>query len=443
MERHLFWKLLLVFFIPIYLWSEKAMNGPSLEEQLLSNPISLEIQETNFAVKHAATFSDESVDLIKQSNLSLVTNPYVKDQIDYFLNKKRDFFESSLKRAETYIVEMKSIFREYQLPEELAYLPLIESGFKPYAVSYQGARGMWQFMPGTSRWMGMKMDTWVDERYDPIAACHYAARFLKYLYEKFQDWNLALAAYNYGGVNVKKAIYRAKTADFYELVKKRALPYETRTYVPRFIATIYLIKNKERYSIPFDETKSEYTYYTLPFMCTVSLFTNYAKIDKNEFKKLNPGLRTEFIPKKTQNYSLRIPLAAIENVEKNLSKMKEKSFDHYLTYTIQSGDSLSVISERYGINLDIIKSVNNIRNVHRIWIGQKIFIPLITTGGKTTVKTTDKESSKYFFYIVKAGETISHIAYKFGIPADTIIKWNQISNPKLIQVGQKIKLYRN
>ncbi|MBP7553952.1 MAG: lytic transglycosylase domain-containing protein, partial [Spirochaetes bacterium] len=216
---------------------------------------------------------DVSDDIVvdKMSVFPMEINSYVEKYVDYFLTTKINFLKMSLKNAEPYIKEMKAIFIENGLPEELAYLPLIESGFVNHAFSRAKAVGMWQFIPDTGRWLGMQMNMWVDERRDPIISAGYAARYLKFLYEKFDDWYLALAAYNHGGFNVKKGLKKIKTRNYYDLVKYKAIPAETQSYVPSFVAGLYIIKNISAYDIDYKEEDGNLGYCKLPFMAPANL----------------------------------------------------------------------------------------------------------------------------------------------------------------------------
>ena len=454
MERYLFWKLFLIlhFFAVVFSTKaeEKIQTNLSLEEFfLLYGREGLEKKQgkkikTNENINDliAAPLASGELNNSLQTNLPIIINDYVREQIKYLSVKKRKFLIDSLKRAEPYTHEMKNIFIKYNLPPELAYLPVIESGFKNHAVSYKGAAGMWQFMPGTARWIGLKMNSWYDQRYDPIAACEHAAKYLKFLYETFDDWYLALSAYNYGGRNLKKSMARAKSSEYYDLIKKKTIPLETQHYVPRFIATLIIINNLEQYGLEFLEDQTEYAYFTLPFMSPAHLVAKYSSLSEKQLYTYNPSLRTAFIPHPDYGYKLRLPGENYSRLKQNLEQLKKQSYNNYIEYYVKSGDNLSTIAENYGIPVKIIMSVNRIRNSNRIWAGQKIYIPY--TNKKTAVSTrqpVSDNSKKVVSYKVKAGETISHIALKFGISADTIIRLNNITNPAFIKAGQIIKVY--
>lgn len=327
----------------------------------------------------AEVFDDVSDDFVvdKMSVFPMEINSYVEKYVEYFLTTKISFLKRSLKNAEPYIKEMKSIFIENGLPEELAYLPLIESGFVNHAQSRAKAVGMWQFIPDTGRWLGMQMNMWVDERRDPIVSAGYAARYLKFLYEKFDDWYLALAAYNHGGFNVKKGLKKIKTRDYYDLVKYRAIPAETQSYVPSFVAGLYIIKNISAYDIDYKEEDGDLGYFKLSFMAPANLVAKYSGVDYATFIKYNPSLVSGFVPEEKYNYRIRLPKDNLDKLEANIEILKKSVSASYIPYFVKEGDALSKIAEKYNAPISLIMSINKIKNSNFLRVGQKIFIPVV------------------------------------------------------------------
>jgi membrane-bound lytic murein transglycosylase D len=310
-------------------------------------------------------------------NIPIFVNEYVVDQYKYFLGGKRtDLLSTALERAEPFIGEMKQIFKDNNLPDDLAYLPLIESAYFSQAVSRKGAVGMWQFMPYTARIVGMKINEWVDERRDPLIACKFAAKYLSMLYDKFGDWYLALASYNHGGFNVLKDIKKGGSSNFYDLVKKKIPPYETRTYVPRFVASLVVLRNLDKYNVEFNEEKRSFEYYLFPFMTPAQLVAKYSNLDYKEFMKLNPALTGGFVPDPKYNYKLRLPKENLDILVSNIDEIKKDTSVYYIPYYVRKGDTLSEIAQRNGISLPILISANNLNSKRILSIGQKIFLPL-------------------------------------------------------------------
>ena len=277
MERNLFRKLAIAFIII----QTTACLTTELNAEYTAEEYFLDYKEEN-ASSNDKNFQDEELTNLMESQnnneeinqntiaaFPLVMNDFVQAEIEYLTGPKRSFLITALKRAEDYVASMRLILEEAGLPKELVYLPIIESGFNYHAYSRVGAAGMWQFMPRTDTWIGMKRNDWVDERLDPLISCKYAAIYLKELYNFFQDWNLALASYNYGRGNVSSAIKRANTSDYYEIISKNIIPMETRKYVPRLNAVIHIMNNLEEYGLEFNEKTAEFEYVdlTLLFHC--------------------------------------------------------------------------------------------------------------------------------------------------------------------------------
>lgn len=365
---------------------DKVLSENNYENNFIEGDISSDENNYIFFKENIENIEDKIIEKdIKIFNI--ITNENVEKYIKFWSTpKKIMFIQEALNRAKPFIREIKKIFKEDGLPEELAYLPIIESGFKNNAYSRAKAVGPWQFILHTGRWIGMKIDMWIDERRDPIISARYAAKYLKFLYNTFNDWYLALAAYNYGGFNIKKSIKKVKINDYFELIKHRVLPYETRSYVPSFIAVLNIIKDKENYNIQYDEEEPSYDYILLPFMVPAYLVSKNANLDYKKFCELNPSLIAGFIPEKDYQYHIRLPKENIEILNSNIEKLEKESFYSYIPYNVKKGDTLSEISAKFGIPISIIVHINNIKNPSFLRIGQKIYIPKIKASHDKEVK---------------------------------------------------------
>ncbi|MGH9335926.1 MAG: lytic transglycosylase domain-containing protein, partial [Vicinamibacteria bacterium] len=180
-------------------------------------------------------------------DIPIAINARVLSIIEMFQTQKREWFQEALDRGALYLPLFERILEEEGVPKDLVYLSMIESAFKPRAVSRAGARGLWQFISGTGKLYGLRQDYWVDDRFDPERATRAAARHLKDLYDEFGDWYLAFAAYNAGPRRIERAIKRSGIRDFWTLAQKRHLPRETRSYVPLILAATVIGKNPEVY----------------------------------------------------------------------------------------------------------------------------------------------------------------------------------------------------
>ncbi len=243
-------------------------------------------EEEKFIVKEA-----------KHLGIRVPDRKEIKRFLEAYLKNKR-YLRDVFERAKLYIPVIKPILKEYGLPEELAYLPVIESGFNPFARSPSGAVGLWQFMPSTAKKYGLRINKFVDERKDVIKSTHAAARYLKDLYEEFGNWELALAAYNCGEGCVRR---RTKGKSFWE--KKKNLPLQTRRYVPAFFAILLIARDAERYGINVSEDHVTVVQSTeFDKMVTVEDILSEFNIDEGLFRDLNPHIKGDFIPPGTFVY---------------------------------------------------------------------------------------------------------------------------------------------
>lgn len=400
------------------------------------------ISELSNLVADNRTFQESDNEKMYRETFPLIINEEVQSEITYLTTKARGFLVKALSRAEKYSALMREIVVEYGIPEELAYLPIIESGFNYQAYSPKGAAGMWQFMPGTAEWMGMKRNEWMDERLDPEISCRYAAKYLRMLYDTFGDWYLALASYNYGGYNMKRAVKNANTNEFYDIAAKRIIPVETQKYVPRFVASVYIIKNYEKFGLKFKEWKEEYEYYSLPFISPVKLVAKYSGISEREFMQLNPALHSPFVPSSKYGYQIRLPKDKMAQLKANCNILKNQSAQDYQVYYVRRGDNLSKISGYFGVSQGILMSINGIVNSNKIREGQKLYIPVsyYALQKARKEKQSVRNSVSSANHVVARGDTLYGIALKYQTSADTLARLNRLRSPYTIKIGQVLRI---
>ncbi|KAF5084295.1 Transglycosylase SLT domain protein [anaerobic digester metagenome] len=334
------------------------------------------------------------------SIIDLPFNSIVRSYINVYTQKKRDRVEVMLGLTDYYFPIFEEILDLYQLPTELRMLPVIESALNPRAVSRVGATGLWQFMYGTGRMYKLTINSYVDERRDPIASSHAAARFLKDLYSIYKDWTLVIAAYNCGPGNVNKAIRRSGgKRNYWDIYYY--LPRETRGYVPAFIAATYaLTYHKEHNLNPIAMN--------LPLVSDTIMVNDMLHLNQvaevlnmpiSTLRDLNPQYKMDIIPAKGKSYVLRIPMESvgqyIDNEQKifaykdsvyfnpnnRIDPAKFKSSYQYdvpsgskkLVYRVKEGDVLGTIARRHGVSVSQLRSWNNIRG-NIIRVGQKLTI---------------------------------------------------------------------
>lgn len=389
-------------------------------------------------------------------------NASLESVIKGYLKNRRRTMARLMALSDYYFPMFEEELDRQGLPLEMKYLAVVESALDPRATSRVGATGLWQFMFNTGRLFGLEVNSYVDERSDPIMATEAAAKYLKSLYSSLGDWDLALAAYNSGPGNVSKAIRRSGGYRNYWNIRQH-LPRETAGYVPAFLATMYIFEYAEEHG--FKSNGPRYPYIatdTLKVKKMISLqqVADITNLDLDELEFLNPSYKLGIIPVvKDENYVLRLPVDAIGTFVNNEEAIyayataefnkREKPLPEFIEqsdkirYRVRSGDYLGKIAERYGVSVSRIKKWNGLRS-NRLRIGQRLTI----YPRKLNIKPSNKKSStsasvgKGKSYTVKSGDSLWSISQKFpGITVDQLKKWNDISSTKL-KPGMTLKLYK-
>lgn len=397
-----------------------------------------------------------------QTTIPLVYNDKVHAFINYFTVKDREYTRLMIRRKNLYFPLFEKYLAKYNLPDELKYLAIIESGLNPRAVSRVRAVGLWQFMSATGRYYGLHNNWYIDERMDPEKSTDAACRYLRDLHRMFNDWELALAAYNTGPGNVRRAIRRSgykKT--FWEIYPK--LPRETRSYVPQFVAIIYAMNHLEQHNF-FDEGQEMLV---RSDTLHVSKFLNFETLAGltgscvEDLQRLNPSVQHNAIPETEKTFVMRIPVTAKEKLLENrlaildsaartgreelerLAKaMQGGTYGRErIVYRVRSGDVLGSIAIRHGVRVADIKKWNNlhsdiIRAGQPLAIWVKPTVTPVTASARTSSAVTTIQGAKT--YIVQPGDTLWDISRKFnGLTIEKIKSLNKLSNSK-IQPGQKL-----
>ncbi|MBD3321703.1 MAG: LysM peptidoglycan-binding domain-containing protein [Chitinivibrionales bacterium] len=359
-----------------------------------------------------------------------------------------------LSRAQYYLPFMKKMFTDSGLPADLAYLPLIESGFNPKAYSYAHASGIWQFIPSTGRNYGLRASYWFDERRDPIKSTKAAIQYLTKLYNQFNDWHLALAAYNCGENGVERAIRRADTSDYWGL----RLPKQTMNYVPQYIAALIVAKNPRCFNYTVPDT-APFNLDTVYFNDRIDMKTlaEGIGVEERELRKINPHILRWCTPPDRSNVLLYLPAGTKDTFKEFYAGIPEDSKVKWYRYRIQYGDNLISISQKFKIPVAAIKSVNRLRT-SRIVAGKYLFIPIpvnrkmpaVAKSAPAKKRTRSEPDEARIFrekglepvkYRVKSGDTVYELAKLFHVSAEDIMRWNRISHSRSLKAGQILTLY--
>ncbi|WP_462323951.1 LysM peptidoglycan-binding domain-containing protein [Desulfoplanes sp.] len=393
---------------------------------------------------------DASTPLTPQEETALKTEPNIHFDLDlrdtkdvqlyfrYYTRKHRKTFARWLKRAEPYLPYLRDEFKKQGLPQDLIFLPFAESGFNPWAYSWAGAAGMWQFMPATGRRFGLQVGWWLDERRNPFMATEAAIGYLKRLYKDFNDWYLALAAYNAGEGTIGRALRRTGCDNFFDLAKtRRYLKRETRHYVPKFIAILKIVQNLEELGfepINWDATTGTELVRVKGGTDLLAL-ASHAGLSWKGFRRMNPAFRRQVSPP-GKTCDVYLPPSKITLAKQYLDSPKARPYAGYKHYRVRRGDSWWRISRRYGVPIAVLKKVNGYhKNLLRP--GQRLMIP--GKGSSTqALSNTRVLAKKRANYRVKKGDTIWDIARRFGTSSKTLLRANGMRSGRGLQIGQKL-----
>jgi len=309
--------------------------------------------------------------------LPSLSHQKVEERIGFFQTRAEGFFSRALGRSQAYEDMMKRILREKNVPEELFYLALIESGFNPHAFSRAKASGIWQFIAKTAKRFGLKVDKWVDERRDPEKSTYAAAAYLKSLYGIFNNWDLAAASYNAGEGKVLKAMKRAKSQDFWEISQHRYLRKETKEYVPMFLAAVTIASEPQKYGFSNIDYHPPLLYekVMVPPGTRLDLIAKAAETDLSEIKALNPALKKEKAPPNCSQFEIKVPPGKKEIFGKNFPLLSQKAVSKGKKHSIRPGETLSAIAKKYRVPLQDLCQVNGLSPQARIKPGRILSVP--------------------------------------------------------------------
>jgi membrane-bound lytic murein transglycosylase D len=373
-------------------------------------------------------------------------NSDVIKYIGLYQTKLRKWFSESLQRGAPYINELQTIFKDEGIPPELVYLAIVESAFKTNTRSKANAVGMWQFMEGTGKKYGLNIDFFQDERLDPIASARASAKYLKFLYDSFGDWNLALASYNCGEGKIFRYLRHHSKADFWTIKKDRVLKRETREYVPAILGAIVIASNPQSFNFSIEDPpqKLDYAVFKVNFPIDLRGVANELQIPIEHLLILNPSLKRIVTP--NREYELKVPANLYEKAENYLKRREELKVD-YVIHQVRRGETLRTIAKKYGVdpseiieaNLSIPKRLNSKTSLLILKNGVKSRVEdkKEIVENKGTANTPEKAET---FYEVKRGDTLSKIANKFGKSIDEICKENNISKRTVLRIGMKLKI---
>jgi membrane-bound lytic murein transglycosylase D len=436
--------------------SARKTGNPSEESGL---GMALELQPSDhFALDDPAENSNDfelklPEESLPESDIPLTVNSKVEYFINFFQTSGRKSFAKWLSRSERYIPMMRQILKKEGLPEDLVYLAMIESGFSPHAYSVANAVGPWQFISGTGKRYSLRIDSWIDERRDPIKSTMAAAMYLKELYSLFnKDWYLAAAGYNAGENKILRAIDMYNSRDFWQLTQGTYLKRETKDYVPKLLAAAIIAKDPARYG--FADVAYlppiEFDMVVIPSRTDLELIARTTGVSRENIRELNPELRKWCTPPDYPNYELKLPKGTKDTFLREYAKIPEdKRIEEkiaYLRYKAGRKDTLASISRRFNVKPEEIAELNHIGSSTRLR-GRVLLLPARADTSVASVEAPrrvpavePRKAKKEFvkYYTVKHGDTLKAVARRFNVSEKIIAAWNNLKGRMKLNPGKRI-----
>jgi peptidoglycan lytic transglycosylase D len=446
-------------------FAEKPAEPASIDELL---ELSATFDES--APTPAITAAVETDMAQTSHDIPIPLNQRVLGYVELFQTRLRPYIQDGLQRGSQYLPMIQDVFRAEGLPLDLAYVPLIESAFKPNALSRVHAKGVWQFMHATALENGLRHDWYIDERSDPEKATRAAAKYLKTLRRIFDgDWHLALASYNGGPGRVQRAIKRTGRTDFWQLSSiKRGLPRETREYVPMILAAMIIARNPAQYG--FELTLPEPTpreTVTINGPVDLRRIAEWTGTPVDVIQQLNPELRRWTTPVRGSGYELRVPEGTAEPLQVKLEESLDVTRASLNWHTVRSGETLTTIARKLRVSRVDLAEANYLTARSSVRPGQKLIVPrppttlmaaqpdrptpaletrplaarasFISTDGASDDDSNQAEAERHT-YRVRRGDTLSSIARLFSTNVSALKHWNRLRSNH-ISPGQRLTVY--
>ena len=374
--------------------------------------------DVTFPVDPAIRAEAEAQLKTTQSDLPLVINDYVASYINFFSKSKTGHatIVGSLERAGRYKTMIESILKQEGVPQDLIYQAVAESGFRAQAVNpHSGAGGMWQFMPGDA--YAPPRSAWYDQRFDPVASTRAYARYMKYLYQQFGDWYLAMAAYDWGAGNIQRAVERTGYADFWELYKRNNLPAETKNYVPIILAVTIMAKNPKQYGLDDltpDPTLVDDTVQT-NYSIGLPLVADLVDAPLQEIVALNPSLLRGATPP-DDTFDLHLPAGTKALFEKRVAEIPEDKRRYWRYHTLAANETLEDVAHTFHVSVSEIAEVNQLASTTDLSGVDAVIVPVAPISMRSTT-----------VYRARRGDTLVTIADRFGVTVQQLRRWNHLS----------------
>jgi membrane-bound lytic murein transglycosylase D len=378
------------------------------------------------------------VDLEAAASIPIPQHRTIDSAVRLFSVDMKDSIQTSLLRSARYKRVIDKALEEQKLPKGLAYLPVIESAYMPTLTSRAGAHGIWQFMPETAREYGLRVDWWMDERADPERSTRAAAIYLRDLYKMFDDWGLALAAYNCGPGRVRRTLEDAGATTFWELLDAGLLPKETRGYVPTFYATLLIASDPETYGFTLANSPKLQDEKRVELRGPVSLayIAEAVGVDEEVLQEMNPALRRGVVP--PGRASVKVPAKVADTLMARADSLRQDdAYIKFCTFQLRKGDTIKRLARAIGTKPETLLAMNNLDADDRLGTGEAIYLPVRARELSALLAHHDDEE---LYYAVKKGDTLFSIAKKNGLSVAELRELNDLGRNTTLRKGQKLRV---
>jgi membrane-bound lytic murein transglycosylase D len=369
-------------------------------------------------------------------DIPMVLNDQVYRYVEYFSHPHKEFFAASLARSGRYVEIFQSVFEAAGIPKDLVFMAHVESAFKTNAYSRSRAKGIFQFIAGTGRRYGLRIDSWVDERSDPQKSAHAAAAYLKDLYGMFGDWYLALAAYNAGEGKIQRSLAQTRKSDFWSLASTRSLRAETRNYVPAILAATLIAKQPQKFGFEV-EPEAAFTsdVITIEGQTDLRVLARLSDIDPETMRQMNPHLRRGVTPP-GGSIEVHVPVGRGAAVAEAYANLPVADRLVLARHQVAKGESLYEIAQRYGVTSSAISNANRLGKSRSMRAGQELIIPAVVA----KAPDVDGERLSGGTYRVRKGDTLSSIARRYRTTPNRIAAASGIQVRSSLRVGQRLSI---
>ena len=404
-----------------------------------SDDLRLALEQTYAQIVTRGTKSPANapqVDIEAALSIPIPDHRSIRSALTLFTSEKglKPSIQESLLRSGRYRRLIDKALDELKLPKGLAYLPVIESAYVPTLTSRAGAHGIWQFMPETAREYGLRVDWWVDERADPERSTKAAAAYLKDLYRQFNDWPLALAAYNAGPGRIHRAMSDSGATTFWQLLEDAAIPKETRGYVPTFFATLMIASDPAAYGfrlgtpIDFEDKRVE-----VQGPLSLRYLAEVAHVDEAVLKEMNPSLRRAVLP--PGKSAVRVPAKAADTIVARAATLKNDDANIAIcSFTLRDGDTIKRLARSIGVEPETILAMNDLRRPDAIGAGDSIYLPVRARELGALLSHVET------YYAVRHGDTLFSIAQRYNLTIDELRELNDLGAHHVLQTGERLRV---